>query len=268
MALNHPSTIVERLRRLTIKDASKSRKWAGRLSIMMAGIFLLPMTATVVPVFAEDSPKLEKSEKPDTQNPAKTGKTIIIRSQDDKPATITVVGDKNMPSDKMIKSKITALRLKQALEEGDVEKTTQNAEESVKQAEKDADIASHNTGEVQGDVEQAVRDAELARRKLRRYHVISVVKSYNLSPNIHVTEMRTGCKNSKVVSRHSSSANGQIRATVSVIICGKTQALQGLKDTHDQLRDNSDIPETTRQSIINSLQQQIERIEKEHNNEN
>ena len=54
-ALNSPKTIIERLRRLTMKEASKQRRSVGKLGILAAAAIILPLTATIVPaVVAQD----------------------------------------------------------------------------------------------------------------------------------------------------------------------------------------------------------------------
>ena len=61
-ALNSPKTIIERLRRITMKDTSHTRRSLGKIGIITAAAIILPLTATIVPaVVAQDKVAAEES---------------------------------------------------------------------------------------------------------------------------------------------------------------------------------------------------------------
>ncbi len=103
-ALNSPKTVIERLRRLAMNNDSNKRRIAGRLGIFAAIGVALPMTATVVPVWAHPEKAAEAKPANDskenvqitflngkkgkelreakfhTRKIKKDGKTIIVKS--------------------------------------------------------------------------------------------------------------------------------------------------------------------------------------------
>ena len=101
MALNNPKTIIQRLRRLMMNETSKGRRLTGKLAILAATAIALPLTATVVPVFAQDEPATNE-DKADTTTEVRNHKVIIVKNRDGKPVEIDMAGDAETPFVKKI----------------------------------------------------------------------------------------------------------------------------------------------------------------------
>jgi bla regulator protein blaR1 len=289
MALNSPRTVIERLRRLMMQDPSKSRRIAGRLAILTATAIALPMTATVVPVFAEEAPRA--NEEGAAQKETLTRKVIIIKNGDGKPVTVDVKGDVDTPFVKTIKKdgKTIILRTTKELSDADVEKLVAEAEKSRAEAEAELSEAEAKRAEseaVAGEAEgqraeaDAARDETEARKEeteAPRAHRVARITTWssahnsdmsNMVPNIHVSELRGHCTDGQHVT-----ANGfdsKKKATIAISVCGKghakltrTHLLSGLKEARAEMKNEGDIPEPIRKSVLDSLQQQIDRMEQQ-----
>lgn len=259
MALNSPSSLIQRLRRLMMKDTSKRRLFAGRTAIFAAAALALPLTATVVPVFADDkAPEDGKLEKHKT-------KVIIIKNKDGETHRIDVSGDDDTPFVKTIEKdgKTIVLRSHKELSDADVERMVAEAEESRAQAEA-----------AMGDAEVARGAAEVARAQaeIHRIEAIKVINAIDIAsmiPEIDIREIRGNCKNEgQPVTTDVQGFDGHGKSRVKVVICGKgqaklarVQALQGLREARDDIEDDKDIPEKVRQSVLDKLDEQIDRME-------
>jgi bla regulator protein blaR1 len=274
MALNNPNTIIERLRRLMMKDPSNGRRIAGRLAILAATAIALPLTATVVPVLAEDTPKAQDQATGLAKELKR--KVIIIHDGDGKPTTIDIKGDADAPFVKTIEKdgKTIVLRSNKELSEAEVEKMVADAEKSRGEAEAALGEAEAQRGEAEaarGEAEATKGEAEAGRG-----HSISRIMTYRTddngnaagSPDINIAQMHSNCKDGQFVT-----ANGfdsKEKATIAISICGKGnaklargEAITGLKEAQKQLKDDKDIPDGVRKSVLDSLQKQIDRLEKQ-----
>jgi bla regulator protein blaR1 len=272
MAQNRPHSIIERLRRLMMKDTSKGRLWTGRVAIFSAAAIALPLTATVVPVFAEDkAPEEAKVVKHKT-------KVIMIKSKDGKAHRIDISGDEDAPFVKTIEKdgKTIVLHSTHELSEAEVDKMVADAEASRADAEAalgDAEAAKGEAEAAQGEAEAAKGEAEAARAhaEAARVHAISVVNSMDFAsfiPEIDISEIRSNCKDGHPVSTNVSGFDGRNKSRVRVVMCGKgqaklarVQALQGLREARREIEDDENIPESVRDKVIDSLEKQIDRME-------
>jgi beta-lactamase regulating signal transducer with metallopeptidase domain len=265
MAQNRPHSIIERLRRLMMKDTSKGRLMAGRLAIFAAAAIALPLTATVVPVFADDKAPEEATVS------KKSSKVIVIKSKDGKAHKIDISGDEDTPFVKTIEKdgKTIVLRSNRELSEADVEKMVAEAEESRAKAEADwgdAEVARGEAEAARGEAEAARGHAEAARA-----HAISIMSSMDFAsfiPDIDISEIRSNCKKGQPVTTDVSGFDGQNKSRVRVVMCGKgqakaarMQALQGLRQAQTEIESEKDIPDNVRQSVLDSLEKQIDRME-------
>lgn len=258
MAQNSPRNIIERLRRLMMKDTSKRRLWTGRTAIFVVAAIALPLTATVVPVFAEDE-ALEES---------KVGKTptkvIIIKSKDGKAQRIDVRGDANTPFVKTIQKdgKTIVLHSTHELNEAQVEKMVADAE------------ASRGEAEAQwSEAETARGESEAARGELEaaRAHAIAMVHNMDVAsyiPDIDISEITKNCEAGQPVTTDVSGFDGKNKSRMRIVMCGKgqakvakTQAVQGLREARAEIANDKDIPEATRKSILDSMEKQINRMQ-------
>lgn len=251
MALNNPRSIIERLRRLMMKDTSKGRLLAGRAAIFAAAALALPLTATVVPVFADDAA-------PDDAKVVKEPKkVIVIKSKDGKTHRIDVSGDENTPFVKTIKKdgKTIVLHSTRELSEAEVEKMVADAEASRAEAEAEVEAS------------EAAREGAEAGRA----HAIRVMSSMDFSsfvPEIDISEVSANCRNGQPASTEVSGFDGQGKSRVKLVMCGKGQAklarlhaIQGLREAREQVESDEDIPDNIRQQVIDSLEKQIDRME-------
>jgi bla regulator protein blaR1 len=253
MALNNPRSIIERLRRLMMKDTSKGRLLAGRAAIFAAAALALPLTATVVPVFAEDKAtddaKVEK----------KSTKLVIIKSKDGKTHKIDISGDTDTPFVKTIEKdgKTIVLRSNKELSEEQIEKMVAEAEKSRAEADAEVDAAAN-----------ARADADVAR--VESIRVLSGMDFASLIPEIDIREVRKNCKEGEPVSTDVSGFDGQSKSRVRVVMCGKSQAkmarlqaMEGLREARAEIESDEDIPESIRKSVVDGLKEQIDRMEKQ-----
>ena len=254
MAQNSPHNIIQRLRRLMMKDTSKRRLWTGRTAIFVAAAIALPLTATVVPVFADDklvaegdAPKIEKH---------KT-KIIIMKHCEGDVQTIKLNGDADAPFVKTIErdGKTIILRSNREITDAEAEKMADEAESSRAQAEADRGQAEAERGE-----------AEAARA-----YAIEVVRNMDVAsyiPEIDISEVSKNCEAGQRVTTNVIGFDGKNKSRIRIVMCGKGQAklaraeaVQGLREARAEIANDKDIPESTRKSILDSMEKQIDRMQ-------
>ncbi len=261
MAQNSPHNIIERLRRVMMKDTSKRRLWAGRAAIFAAAAIALPLTATVVPVFAEDKPAAE-ADAPKTVK-QKT-KIIILKGEDGKMQTINVSGDQETPFVKTIQKdgKTIILRSNKEMTDAEVEKMVADAEASRGEAE-----AKWGEAEAaRGEAEAQRGEAEAAR--VRAMTIVNNMDVASYIPEIDIREVTKNCDEGQPVATDVTGFDGKNKSRVRIVMCGKgqakmarVQAVQGLREAIVEIENDKDIPESTRKSILDSMKKQIDRME-------
>ena len=261
MAQNRPHSIIQRLRRLMMKDTSKGRLWTGRAAIFAAAAIALPLTATVVPVFAEDK---AAEEKPDEKVVTKTKKVIMIKHKDGESHRIDISSDKDTPFVRTIEKdgKTIVLRSSKELSEADIEKMVAEAEKSRAEAE----AALGEAEAARGEAEAARGEAEAARA-----HAISVISNMDFAsyiPEIDISEIRANCKKGQPVTTNVSGFDGHNKSRVKLVMCGQGQAklarmeaIKGLRQAREEIERDKDIPESVRDKVLDSLEKQIDRME-------
>jgi bla regulator protein blaR1 len=277
MALNSPRTIIERMRRLMMQNPSKSRRIAGKVAILITTAIALPLTATVVPVFAEDAAKDDDAAKPSVNE--KHRKIIIVKDSDGKPASVDVEGDQDTPFVKAIEKdgKTIILRSNREFGEGEVEKLVAEAEASRGEAEAAAGEAEAARGEAEAARGEA--EADRAMRRVIRIHrsdgktmawAHASGQHAAMIPDINIHEIDANCKNGEVVTTNANGHDGQNKASVKIVMCGKgngnlarVHAVKGLKEAQTEMKADSELTESVRKSVLESLQKQIDRLEKE-----
>jgi bla regulator protein blaR1 len=267
MAQNSPRNIIERLRRLMMKDTSKRRLWAGRAAIFAAAAIALPLTATVVPVFADDQPAAN-SEEGKTKK-IKT-KIVMIKGGDGKAHRIDISGDEDTPFVRTIKKdgKTIVLHSTHELSEAEVEKMVADAEASRGQAEADL-----------GQAEAARSDAEAARgeAEAHRAHAMAIVSNMDIEsyiPEIDIREVTKNCEEGQPVTTDVSGFDGKNKSRVRLVMCGKGQAklarvhaIAGLREAKAEVEADEDIPNNVRQSVLDSMERQIKRMQDQLSND-
>jgi bla regulator protein blaR1 len=273
MAQNSPRNIVERLRRLMMRDTSKRRLWAGRAAIFAAAAVALPLTATVVPVFADDQPIAEGDAAKDVRHKTKI---MIFKGEDGKMEKVDISGDADTPFVKTIQKdgKTIILRTSREMSDDEVEKLVADAEISRAQAEADRGQAEADRGQAEADRGQAEADRAYAEAmeatviKVRRHDGKDMAASY--VPEIDISEVTKNCEEGQPVTTNVTGFDGKNKSRVRIVMCGKGQAklakahaIQGLREARAEIADDKDIPESTRKSILDSMEKQIKRMQDE-----
>ena len=278
-ALNSPKTIVERLRRLTMKDASAKRRSLGKLGILTAVAIILPLTATIVPaISAQDdtttpaaagAPKITKMVKVIKIN--KDGETVDMISHDGDGKEVTkIVRD----------GKIFIFRTDKKLSQEQVEKMIEKAQESREAAEEASVEADEARGEAEaarseaeaawGDAKAVRANAEAASAHAEAMRVHAVAMAANYIPEIDIKEITNNCKEGKPVTTDVSGFDGQNKSTIKIVMCGKWQAklarkeaLRGLKEARSEIANEQDMPPAVRKDVLEKLKAQIRKLETE-----
>jgi beta-lactamase regulating signal transducer with metallopeptidase domain len=272
MALNSPSKIIQRLRRLMMHETSKGRRMTGKLAILATAAIALPLTATVVPVYAddEDSTNGQNTEK---NVGVKKHKMVIVKSEDGKPVKVDVWGDAETPFVKTIRKdgKTIVLRSKKELSEAEVEKMVAEAEKSRAEAEAslgEAEMARSEAEAARGEAEEARAEAEAHRAR-----ALAAVGNMNFAayiPEINIREIRGKCDEGQPVSTDVRGFDGHNKSSVRIVMCGKGQAniarreaINGLKEARDDILGESDMPESIRKDVIKKLEKSIKDLERQ-----
>jgi bla regulator protein blaR1 len=257
MALNSPRTIVERLRRVMMKDTSKRRRLVGRLAIIGAAAIALPMTATFVPVFAEDAAPNDGESVKTTRHKTKI---IIIKGKDGETHRIDVSGDADTPYVKTIEKDGKTIILRSKISAADIEKMLEEAEES----RADAEEAAGEAEAARGEAEAASGEAEAARADAAGQIAFAMA----MVPEIEFRQARGNCKGDGPVSSDVTGFDGKNKSRVRIVMCGKGQtriarmeAIKGMREAQSEVRSDKDIPDNVRQSVLDSLEKQIDRME-------
>lgn len=270
MALNNPKTIIQRLRRLMMTETSKGRRLAGKLAIISAAAIALPLTATVVPVFAEDEPTASDTDK---KVEVKKHKIVIVKREDGKPIVIDTKSDADAPFVKTIEKdgRTIVLRTNKELSDAEVEKMVAEAEKSRKEAE----AAFGEAAIARSEAEAARKDAEVARAHAEAHsaRAIAVVRNMDVSsyiPEIDIKEIRGNCTEGQPVSADVKGFDGKSVSRVKIVMCGKGQAkiarieaVKGLKEALKEIRSEDDMPESIRKDVIKKLEEKIRDMEKQ-----
>jgi bla regulator protein BlaR1 len=277
MALNNPKTIIHRLRRLMMNETSKGRRLTGKLAILAAAIVTLPLTATVVPVFAEDQPALAGSEGEKTVEVRKH-KVIVVKNADGKDVTVDVSGDADTPFVKKIEKdgKTIILRSNKELSEADIAKMVAEAEASRAKADwQDADGEKKTAMFVR--VTKDGKLADPASPDVMHFTVDEVVvpPMPPVAPGAPeaVRKVQVKCNDGELLTTNVEGMDGDRKTRVKIAMCAnahakmaRTHAIQGLKEARESIKRDANIPESVRKDVMKSLQENIEQLERELKN--
>ena len=271
-ALNSPKTIIERLRRLTMKDASKQRRAFGKLGILAAAAVILPLTATIVPaagahdepiaVPADAKPKIVKKIKIIKIN--KDGKTVDVIGHEGGGKEITRIERDG---------KTFIFHTEKKLSQDEVEKMIDNAQRSSEKADDAMVLADEARGEAEaarGEAEAARGDAEARRGHAEAMRVHAVAMAANYVPEIDIREITKNCREGQPVTTNVEGFDGTNKSRIKIVMCGKGQArlasreaLQGLREARTEIASEKDMPEGVRKDVIEKLEEQIRKLEAE-----
>lgn len=273
-ALNSPKTIIERLRRLTMKDASNARRSLGKLGILAAGAIILPLTATIVPAVVAQEATASQEGKPET-----TARDVRIIKLKRDGETIDIVGhDSGGKEVTKIErdGKTFVFHSDKKLSEEEVEQWIEKAERS----RAEADEALAEATEARAEAEAAKGEAEsasvaaahaAAAAEHGRLEAVRVMRNMNIAsyiPEIDIREITKNCKNGEPVTTDVSGFDGQNKSRVRIVMCGKGQAklarleaLKGLQEARSDIADDKDIPDSVRKEVVEKLEEQIRKLE-------
>jgi bla regulator protein blaR1 len=281
-ALNSPKTIIERLRRLTMKDASKQRRLLGKLGVFTAVGVILPLTATTVTVAAKDGVTVIRTGDKGDQ------KVKVIKMTRVKDADVDSSGNVDAPYVQTItrNGRTIVLRTNYKLSQQEIDKMADEAEASrveaddvigeAETARRDADTARADAETADADAAAERADAEASRSEaeiegMAHAHAMAHVDSKyiaSLIPEIRISEVTHNCKDGQPVTTNVSGMDGKNNSRVQIVMCGKGQAriaraaaVEGLKEALSDIRSEEDMPDSVRKQVIASLRQQIRQMQ-------
>jgi bla regulator protein blaR1 len=284
-ALNSPKTIIERLRRLTMKDISKNRRLLGKLGVFAAVGVILPLTATTVTVAAKDGVTVIRTGDNGDQ------KVKVIKMTRIKGADADSSGDVDAPYVQTItrNGRTIVLRTNYKLSQQEIEKMADEAEASrieaddaigeAETARRDAEVARGDAEAARGEAEAARGEAEAKRAEAEAegMAMASAMASANVDgkyiasmiPDIDISEVTHNCKNGHPVTTDVNGMDGKNKSRVRIVMCGKgmakmarLSAIDGLKEAISDIKSEEDMPDSVRKQVIANLRDQIRKMER------
>jgi bla regulator protein blaR1 len=275
-ALNSPKTIIERLRRLTMKDASNTRRSMGKLGILTAAAVILPLTATIVPaISAQDAPVAEEA----APHVIKKQVKIIKINKDGKDVHVMSTEGEGKEVTKIQRDgKTFVFHTDKKLSQDEIEKMIDEAEESREKAEEawvdaeeargEADAARGAAEAAMGEAEAARGQAEAARGHAEAMRVHAVAMAANYIPEIDISEITKNCREGQPVTTNVEGFDGSNKSRVKIVMCGKGQAkfarleaIKGLREARSEIAAEDDMPKNVRKDVLKKLEEQIRRLE-------
>ena len=283
-ALNSPKTVIERLRRLTMNEASKTRRSIGKMGILTAAAIILPLTATIVPAInAQDAgifdaantvvpAALATPESPVA--PAKPVKIINISL-----GTTTDGQAKGKVVQKILRDGTTyVFRSEKPLSQAELENVIADAKEAEGQAviamtEADkagleAAKAMRQADGAQVAADNALASAEIARGMAEANRVLANAAAY--VPEIDIKEITKNCSAGQPVTTDVQGFGGNSKSRIKIVMCGKGQAriarveaIKGLREARNEIGNDKDMPDGIRKDVMKQLNVQIRKLEAE-----
>jgi bla regulator protein blaR1 len=259
-ALNNRSTIIARLKNLTMNEISKSRRNAGKIGIVaMVGI-IVPMTATIVPVSAHDEASANNSESVAPAPKMVTRGTLIDVSEGVKTPFKVIVKRDGRDVVLLSDTKLTDTEIDKMA--NDAEASRAAADEAMARADnaaRQADIASAAADTSAEAADDDWRARETARKEHRKHiessrsdrknavvsaraasaaktsHSIAIANNRIASsqngdflarmiPAIEITEVTENCTEGQPVTTDVRGFDGKNHSSVRLVMCGKGMA--------------------------------------------
>ncbi len=145
-AMSSPKTILTRLRRLKMPPISKSRSFFGRLSILTVTAIALPLTATTIPIAAQDI------DSDDGSSP-----TVILTSQTDSADNVKTI---KIKSDRLNSKKTKIIKIND--EDNDIQ--TIEKEGKVFHISSDGELSQEKIEKIIEDAEKSIEGVETVKR--------------------------------------------------------------------------------------------------------
>lgn len=277
MALNNPKTIIQRLRRLMMNETSKGRRLTGKLAILAATALALPLTATVLPVLAQDAPA-PADDGTEKKVEVRKHKVIIVKDGEGNDVTVDVTGESETPFVKKIEKdgKTIILRSNKELSEADVAKMVAEAEATRAKAQwhaADGEKKKAMVIRVNSDGKRAnPADGDLMHFVVDEVVIPPMPPVAPGAPEA-VRKLHVKCDEGELLTTNVEGMDGDRKARVKIAMCAKahaklarTHAIQGLKEARESIKRDPEMPESIRKSVMENLQEQIEKLERELKN--
>ncbi len=268
-ALNSPKTIIERLRRLTMKDASAKRRLFGKLGVIAAAAIILPLTATIVPaVVAQEAEKsADEAQKPETVE--RHVKVIRLNTDGKDVHVIAHDGDGKEVTKIESDGKTFVFRTAKKLSEEEQEKMIAEAEKSAAETQLllgEEGSAKHvKVIRVNKDGKLVDADSDFVHFSADSIEIGSYI------PEIDIREVRLGCKEGQPVTTDVSGFDGKNKSKIKLVMCGKGQAriarieaINGLREARSEIASEKEMPEGVRKDVVEKLEKEIRKLEAEN----
>jgi hypothetical protein len=263
-ALNSPKTLLERLRRLNMKNASTKRRLFGKIGIIAAAALVLPLTATVVPaVVAQDETVADSK----AETVKRDGKTVEFFRHDGDGKKVTKVEHDGT---------VFIFRTDKTPTRGEVDEMVEEAETDAKEA--DEAISEADVAQIEADT--AMASAEFARGMAQANR--GIVKAAVDIAKIDIQDMSQNCNAGQSVSTDVKSLDGTRKARVRregcgepCDVCGKRRAkiamaiaLTDLRAARRNIPSETDMPKAVRKDVMERLDNEIRKLETQTDNIN
>ena len=292
-ALNSPKTVIERLRRLTMNDASKTRRSIGKVGILTAAAIILPLTATIVPAIrAQEAQVAGEAELIAPTAPAAPAEPAapappIPPAPPAKPVKVINISlgstTNGKPSGKVVQrlsrgGTTYVFRSEKPLSEAELEKVIADATEARGQAavamieadkaDREAAKAMHQANGAQIEADTAMASAEIARAMAEANRVIAMTNAASYVPEIDIKEITKNCAVGQPVTTNVEGFDGTSKSRVKIVMCGKGQAriarveaIKGLREARSEIGNDKDVPAGVRKDVVKQLEVQIRKLE-------
>ncbi|MFN3451246.1 MAG: M56 family metallopeptidase [Sphingorhabdus sp.] len=277
-ALNSPKTVIERLRRLTMNNASKTRRSVGKLGIITAAAIILPLTATIVPAIRAQDSELAVPSVPASPNqpaPAPMPSKVVRIS-----IGTTTDGKANGKYVKKISRDGTTyvFRTEKPLSEAEMEKVIADANDAnveagiaMVEAEKSGKEAALALAEAEGaraEAGKAWASAEVARGIANEQRMIAMKMASSYTPEIDISEITKNCAAGQPVTTNVEGFDGTQKSRVKIVMCGKgearlarLEAIKGLREARREIGTDADMPKGVRKDVVKQIELQIRKLE-------
>ena len=292
-ALNSPKTVIERLRRLTMNDASKTRRSIGKVGILTAAAIILPLTATIVPAIRAQEAQVAGEAEPVAPTapsaPAEPAAPAppIPPAPPEKPVKVVNISlgttTNGKPSGKVVQrlsrdGTTYVFRSEKPLSEAELEKVIADATEARGQAAvamieadkagREAAKAMRQANGAQIEADTAMASAEIARAMAEANRVIAMTNAASYVPEIDIKEITKNCAVGQQVTTNVEGFDGTSKSRVKIVMCGKGQAriarveaIKGLREARGEIGNDKDMPAGVRKDVVKQLEVQIRKLE-------
>jgi hypothetical protein len=270
-ALNSPKTIIERLRRLNMKNASTKRRFFGKIGIIATAIMVLPLTATVVPAVVA---QVETVADGQAETVKRDGKTVDIFRHDGDGKKVTKVERDGT---------VFIFRTDKTPTRGEVDKMVEEAETDAKEADEaisEADVAQIEADTAMASAEFARGMAEV-RRGMAQANGVIVNAAVDVA-KIDIQEVNQNCNTGQSESTDDKSLDGTRKARVRGGVCGEpcdvcgkrrakiamAKALTDLRAARRDIVSATEMPKAVRKDVMERLDNEIRKLETQTDNIN